>query len=181
MNSPVDLTGVRPHGPTPIRIVIVYENRNAALRAKHTLDHVADSFAGEIAFETDVWSFGMFRAPQLRDFVMRDAGKANLVVVAAEGTAAIPLEVMTGLQVGNPPAVALLTMSNENAGLPAIRTQLQLLAREKSFEVVHPEPEPAVDQASRDTRTFSRMVQPPLMEALFEPTHDDDHRWGINE
>jgi hypothetical protein len=182
---------VLPSQPSsPIRVVIIYENRDAALRAKKALDRIAISFQNDLAFEIGVWSFGMFRIAQLRDVVMEDAVDADLIVISVETPAAIPPEVMSGitgwcgLKGGNPVALALLanTEGDENAGLANVWSQLKRVASEKSIDVLSGDLRRGGLASRRDAQRLRQMVRPPSpsMETISEAPHVDE-RWGLNE
>jgi len=176
--------------PTPIGVVIIYESREAALRATGALYHVAESLHAEFAFETGVWSFGMFRVPQLRDVVMRDAEKADLVVIAVEAEAAIPPEVLSGittwcgLKGGSPVALALLANSpeNENAGLQRIRSQMELIAKKNSIQILLGDLRTHGEKFAREIRGFREINRlPPGAVASHSEPPPFDEGWGIND
>ena len=72
------------------KIVTFYEDFASAIRAQKTFGCLAKNFAGSLPVKATSWSFSMLRMPRFKPAVVRDAGSANVLVIAANGRRELP-------------------------------------------------------------------------------------------
>ena len=83
-----------------INVVLIYENKQAAIRAKSVLDRVSTSFRNEFIFACGVWSFNMLRFAGLIDVAQREISEADLVIISGQSAARVPPEIVSMINSG---------------------------------------------------------------------------------
>ena len=68
----------------------MHEDMPTGLRAKHTLDHLADEPGTQLHFVVKLWTFKMLRDPLLREYAVSDAHAAHILFLSLHGHLELP-------------------------------------------------------------------------------------------
>lgn len=74
----------------PCKVVTLYEDFPAAIRAHDSFGRLMGRFSGERPVHATSWSFGMLGTQRLKATVARDAAEADVILVSANGDREIP-------------------------------------------------------------------------------------------
>ena len=103
--------------------VVAYEDIAAAKRAKETWDRIRTSLRSSFVFDMHLWRFDALRIPELQQTAVRDATRAQLVIVATHGEGDLPREAKSWIDswVHDRPARpgALILLIESRQGEPA--------------------------------------------------------------
>jgi hypothetical protein len=173
-----------------IRIVIIYENGGAALRAKTVLDAVADRFRDQFVFDIGLWSFDMLKLSRVRNIAMQEASESDLVFISIENDARIPAEVLYGitawrpLEGEHPSTVALLwyDQGERAARIPVNYSDLRALAEKKGMSLFGGDMEWAEENIAAEVRKLAMRTAEGKPVTAFQ--HEQSYiemEWGIND
>jgi len=191
-NGLQNLTGdfLQPQPLPPVRVVIIYESRAAATRAKAVLYHVAAPFSKEFNFAVEEWSFEMLRHSCVKNLVMQEISTADLVVVSVEHDARIPSEVVYGIMAWHPraddtaPAVALLWHDEAEpaAEVPVEYLDLHSVAARNGMHLFYGGSKRAAENIDAEFKNFGGRAVRPLSSSGFASGRTlGEVGWGINE
>jgi hypothetical protein len=74
----------------PCKVVTLYEDFPAAIRAHDSFGRLMGRFSSERPVHATSWSFGMLGTERLKATVARDAAEADVILVSANGDREIP-------------------------------------------------------------------------------------------
>lgn len=172
-----------------LKVVLVYEDFETGLTARHTLNGIVEAFEMEADFQINLWRFDLFADPAVRLEAVDEANNADLVLVSVRGYQELPagarlwFEEWFARQRSHDPALVLLL------DLDALRTpvadrmlgQLSASAKHAGVELfIHPGDAQvrwtsAVQDIHRRAETRTLLVDEMLDE---RPSF---RHWGINE
>ena len=123
-------------GVAPVfRVVILYEDFEAAGRAKRAYDFLVANLDHEWRINRQMWSFGLLHIPELREAATEDAMLAHVIVISCGG-GELPAEVKEWIEtwqandVGPVALIAMFDATPEHAGrVQAARACLSRVAK----------------------------------------------------
>jgi hypothetical protein len=84
---------------TPVfNVVIAYEDFDTGRNARRTYDFLAEQLGRDCEFATQMWKFDVLGIPRLREMAAKDAGSADIIIVAFHGGKSLADEVKAWLQ-----------------------------------------------------------------------------------
>src|SRR5262245_55640467 len=81
--------------PPDLRVQILYEDLEAGLRAKQTVDCLEEQLGSTANFWLSLWRFDLLSEPALREEVANEAMRADLLLLSAHGKHGLPEDVST--------------------------------------------------------------------------------------
>jgi hypothetical protein len=78
-------------------VLIAYENIESGKQAKNTYDFLVEKLGGECQFTSQMWKFEVLNIPQLRELAVKDASKADIIIIACHGDK-LPFEVKAWIE-----------------------------------------------------------------------------------
>ena len=101
------------------KVVIIYDDLSAAIRAMTFLNGVIRQFDDELPFPRDLWRVDILELPEVREAAVATIGAANLIVVSVRGDTELPLSLeecldycLLGKAPGSVALVGLCTSNN---------------------------------------------------------------------
>lgn len=157
-------------------VVIIYDCRDSAIRAKAIFDRLTARFGDDFHFECDFWRFDVLGLPEVHQLAFSAGQTADLIIIASQ-TGQISSAVETWLQncvaqkADHPSALVGLFRENSTRSLqPAMREFLKPFATGVNF-FVHEVETPR-------SRLHSYAEDLPSREAAWRAPSAE---WGINE
>jgi len=78
-------------------VLIAYEDLETGKLAKNTYDFLVEKLGGECAFTNQMWKFDVLTIPHLRELAVKDASKADIIIMACHGSR-LPSEVKAWIE-----------------------------------------------------------------------------------
>lgn len=174
--------------PSRFNVVIVYEDFETGKHAKKTYDYLVENLGPDCQFTNQMWKLDVLAVPKLREYAVKDASTADIILVSSHGNAVTPALrawAESWLASGSVPLalVALFDLA-EVSTLNPMRDYLEDIARRAGIDFFAqpnewPKLEPLgamsqktrVPLASRAPSIWAEPVQRNVMYA----------HWGINE
>ena len=185
---PFDVTGAT----VPFKIIIIYENLAAGIRAQETAERLSKQLNPDTEMNVDLWKFDLLAHTSMQERAARDAADADMLIVSADANTKLPVHVRSWLErllpvVERPEArralVALLAADREHRvtwEAEDVRDYLQHVAAEQGMDFFcknDPAPSKADDIAHpRDLPANSHL----FLDEAFTPDISW-RRWGIND
>lgn len=181
-------------GPGPeagrrvLEVVVIYDDLDAAGRAKHSLEELPLGRAPAPLFSTRLWKVELLENRFLREQAAKEAAMADIILLAVSAIRTLPACVgewmrrWSQCRPARPCAFCFLVgpKSSDAAGEPEARAALENLARKagaRVFRDVCRAPARAVTKTPPDAPpTFSAAALDQMVRNLAPPK-----RWGLNE
>lgn len=175
----------------PCKIVVFWEDFDAAIHARKAFDSVVQSASGGREVEASSWSFSMLASTKFNAAVLMDASRADVIVVAARGDQEIPGRFATWLELsvmrntGDSPVLIALHddgLDAHNEAAPLCTLLQKIAARQGARFACGQDLEGfRSDSFSRQPMNPSRAIQSQSHEPTLRP-YAATQRWcGINE
>lgn len=85
------------HGDCILNVLVIYDDRNSALRAKAVLDNLFNTFCAEFSFHCDLWRLDVLELPAVQEQALDSGRTADLIIIAARDCAEISMSLKTWL------------------------------------------------------------------------------------
>lgn len=139
----------------PLHVLIAYEDFASGLRAKRLFDHLVGVGGEFFSFRCHLWKFDVLDLPDLGERAVREAERADMIIISAHEGWELPTVVEEKLlpPVGSKqgparPLVALLDSQPRGPGGSPARSRLRQLAEASAMQFFCPDKDdPALDAA----------------------------------
>jgi len=126
MNSPLPATDA-PVSPAPFKIVIVYENLTAGIRAQETVERLGKQMNTEAGVSVALWKFDVLEYPSMQEQAAQDAADADMLIISTGINTLPPVSVRDWLEHVLPVA----RQQNPRAGIIEVRCALVALLNQE--------------------------------------------------
>lgn len=183
-------------------VVIAYEDFAAGKHAKETYDYLVNELGEDYEFNNQMWKFDVLNHPKMQEMAVKDATRADLIIISTHGSGELPPEVkswigewMTQKSRAKGLAVLVNDANRKRMSPTAVNSYLKAVAREAQMDFfAQPEERssseielalPHIPSRAASVPTVVNSViehQTPTATnpALFAPRFSSSH-WGINE
>ncbi|MCD6048707.1 MAG: hypothetical protein K0Q55_110 [Verrucomicrobia bacterium] len=79
------------------KFMLVYEDRDAGIRAKEMSDRLASMIEPDCHVTNEAWNFALLHDPQLREVAAAEAREAHMVIISARSVDVLPPHVKSWL------------------------------------------------------------------------------------
>ena len=171
-------------------VQVIYEDREAGLRAKRTLDRLEPFLPAGADLHSRFWRFDLLNEPTLRDEVGNETMKADMVVLSTHGLRGLPEAVNTWLagwiaqKIDQPAALVVLlhALAQESASArqildsvePAHRTGVEVFVHFGQLD--RSESNSAIESIQHRAHTVTSLLAEGMQRTELQFRH-----WGINE
>jgi hypothetical protein len=169
-------------------VLIAYQDLETGKQAKSTYDFLVERLGAECQFTSQMWKFDVMTIPYLRELAVKDASKADIIIIACHG-GALPFEVKAWIELWlaeqHRPSALVAMFDEQGYCNSEVRGYLADVAKRGGMEFfAQPDGSNAQGKADELFRTqipdafgkYNFSVAPGLM----EPDRSFP-RWGINE
>lgn len=172
-------------------VVIAYEDFNCGKRAKITYDFLVEQLGKECRFTNQMWKFDVLSIPKLREWAVRDAAQADIILISCSGND-LPPEVKAWIELWlaeptHPLALVALCdkAQPENSYSQSVRHYLTDVARRGQMEFFAQPDEWPGHRITDETILFQRdtafdQKALPAFSGVIQRDLSAPH-WGINE
>jgi hypothetical protein len=168
-------------------VLIAYENLDSGKQAKNTYDFLVEKLGAECQFTSQMWKFEVLNIPYLRELAVKDASKADILIIACQGDK-LPFEVKAWIELWlsephHPFAlVAMFDSSGDRSyGTNEVRRYLADVAKRGEMEFFAQPDELADNMKGEPFRFQATFGEFGLSVGAGSKEHTHFPRWGINE
>src|ERR1700756_2533146 len=122
-----------------LAVVIIYEGRAAAQRAKYFYENLVRDLRGKYV-NSDLWNFPILAISQIGNLASQVAAKADVVILSLRGDAEIPAEIREWIETwsqliaDNDPALVLLVVRHQTSKTCVAVDYLQVVANKLGID-----------------------------------------------
>lgn len=174
--------------PPVFNVLILYEDFETGKHAKKTYDILVKNLGQDCHFTNQMWKFDVLAVPKLREFAVKDAIKADIILVSSHGTS-VPPEVEAwgeAWQACNSTPLALVALFDQpesDLGNPMRDYLAELARRAKVDFFAQPDQWPERSRWEKRTSAMAEGLEDRTLSTLAGAVQNNllVSHWGINE